>query len=193
VFHSRPKSLAGLYRIDTEGGKPEPLTSELGNNISPSWSHGGKWIYFASRRTGQIHVWKIPVTGGAATQVSEQSGWCPLESKDGRFLYYVTMPGGTLRAVPLSGGPEREVLTGLAGYGTAYAPATHGIYLIRKESPGQKQELVFFDFVSQHITTLVEIPKPVRLGLALSPEEDVILYSQVDHRSSGLMLVDNFR
>jgi hypothetical protein len=134
----------------------------------------------------------MPATGGAATQVSERSGWCPLASKDGRFLYYVTMPGWALWAVPLSGGPERELLSDLAGYGTSYAPATDGIYFIRSVSNGQKQELAFFHSASNHITTLAEISRPVSLGLTLSPKEDIILYSQVDRRSSDLMLVDNF-
>jgi hypothetical protein len=57
---------------------------------------------------------------------------------------------------------------------------------------GRKYELAFFDSVSNRTTTLAEIGKPVSLGLALSPNEDMVLYSQVDHRVSDLMLVGNF-
>jgi hypothetical protein len=103
------------------------------------------------------------------------------------------MSGSALRAVPLSGGPERELLSGLAGDGSSYAPASDGIYFMRFVEHGRKQELAFFDFTSHRITTAAEIPRPVSLGLALSPTEDLILYSQVDRQVSNLMLVENFR
>jgi Tol biopolymer transport system component len=192
VFHSRPKSLASLYLIDADGGQPERLAGEVGSNISPSWSRDGRWIYFASARTGQNRIWKMPANRGTAVQIGERSGWCPLESRDGLFLYYVTMSGSILRSVPLSGGPEREVLSGLAGDGSSYVPANDGIYFIRFVSHGRKQELAFFDSASHRITTIADIANPVSLGLALSPQEDLLLYSQIDHRVSNLMLVDKF-
>ncbi len=193
AFHSRPNSLASLYKINADGGEPERLTLELGNNIAPSWSHDGKWIYFVSRRTGQSRIWKMPSAGGAATQITSRSGWCPLESKDGHTLYYASMSGAALWSLPLSGGrPEREVLTDLAGEGSSYVPATNGVYFIRSLGIRQKHELAFFDPVSNRTTRITEIEKPVSLGLTLSPQEDMILYSQVDRRMSDLMLVDNF-
>jgi Tol biopolymer transport system component len=192
VFHSRPKSLASLYLIDADGGKPQRITGESGNDISPSWSHDGKWIYFASTRAGQEYIWRMPATGGAATKISEQSGWCPLESIDGQFLFYMSSSGSTLRSLPLSGGSERELLSGVSGRGTSYAPANHGIYFIRTVDHDRNRELAFFDFASQSISVLARIEKPVWLGLAVSPEEDLLLYSQVDHRVSNLMLVEDF-
>jgi hypothetical protein len=38
-----------------------------------------------------------------------------------------------------------------------------------------------------------KIGKPVELGLSVSPDRKWILYSQIDERSSDLMLVENFR
>jgi hypothetical protein len=38
----------------------------------------------------------------------------------------------------------------------------------------------------------MEITHPVMLGLAVSPDERTLLYSQVDNVSSELMLVDKF-
>jgi Tol biopolymer transport system component len=194
VFHSRTKSSASLYVIDVDGGEPEHLTSEAGNNESPSWSHDGKWIYFTSSRSGQFHVWRLPANGGSPVRMSAQSGWCPLESKDGQFLYYVTVTSRCcLRAIPLSGGPEEELFSGVSGGGSSYAPAKDGIYFIRDLDRKHKRDLAFFSFASKQISTIAEIPKPVSLGLALSPDEKLLLYSQVDRRSSDLMLVDNFR
>jgi hypothetical protein len=93
--------------------------------------------------------------------MSEHSGWCPLESKDGRFLYYVTMSRGALRAISLPGGPEKELFSGISGAG--------------------------------RMSAVADIPRPVSLGLTLSPEEDLLLYGQIDRKTSDLMLVDGFR
>jgi hypothetical protein len=33
-------------------GPPRRLTHSPNNNVIPSWSHDGRWIYFASDRSG---------------------------------------------------------------------------------------------------------------------------------------------
>src|SRR5262249_45444491 len=45
--------------------------------------------YFQSDRTGKKQIWKVPATGGDAVPVQGISGEsAPVESPDGRFLYY---------------------------------------------------------------------------------------------------------
>ena len=193
VFHSRPNGSASLYVIDAAGGTPKRLTSEIGNDISPSWSHDGKWIYFASRRTGELCIWKMPAGGGPALQLTKLSGFSPLESKDGQYLYYTTLPRLALRRLPLSGGADKEILSGVAGDGSSYAIADNGIYFIRVASGREKQELSFFSFATRQIRTIVALAGRASLGLALSPDEHMILFGQTDQQDSDLMLVDRFR
>jgi hypothetical protein len=47
-------------------------------------------------------------------------------------------------------------------------------------------------FATRQISPVVAIPRSVTDGLALSPDEMLILYSQRDQVSSDLMLVENF-
>jgi Tol biopolymer transport system component/DNA-binding winged helix-turn-helix (wHTH) protein len=192
VFQSRPQSSAHLYIVDASGGKPRQLTSGPGNEISPSWSHDGKWIYFASRRTGENQIWRMPANGGPATQMTKRSAWCPLESADGQYLYYVTIPMLELWRLPLPGGPEEKIISGLAVTGSAYAPAKRSIYFIRPTKDHNKQELACFRLATGKITALTPIPGHASLGLTLSRDERLILYGQTDHLGSDLMLVDNF-
>jgi len=192
VFQSRPQSSAHLYIVDASGGKPRQLTSGPGNEISPSWSHNGKWIYFASRGTGENQIWRMPANGGPATQMTKRSAWCPLESADGQYLYYATIPMLELWRLPLAGGPEEKIITGLAVTGSAYAPAKGGIYLIRPTKDHNKQELAYFRFATGKIRALTPIPGHASLGLTLSRDERLILYGQTDQLGSDLMLVDNF-
>ena len=64
------------------------MTTDPANDGNPSWSRDGRWIYFDSARTGEQQVWKIPADGGDAIQVTRDGGFAPLESPDGKFIYY---------------------------------------------------------------------------------------------------------
>ena len=64
------------------------MTTHPANDGNPSWSRDGRWIYFDSARTGEQQVWKIPEAGGDAIQVTRDGGFAPLESPDGKFIYY---------------------------------------------------------------------------------------------------------
>jgi hypothetical protein len=44
-----------------------------------------------------------------------------------------------------------------------------------------------------HVTGLDRRPVPFLAGLAVSPDERWVLYTQEDQRSSDIMLVENFR
>jgi hypothetical protein len=95
--------------------------------------------------------------------------------------------------MPAHGGEEQPVFSeAVSAIGSAYAPGRKGIYFIREASPGHKQSLVFLRFADGQKTILAEISRPLELGFALSPDERTILYSQIDHVSSELMLVERF-
>jgi Tol biopolymer transport system component/DNA-binding winged helix-turn-helix (wHTH) protein len=192
VFHSRPKGLASLYVISAQGGAARRLDAGEVDDVGPSWSHDGKWIYFTSRETGDAQIWKIPASGGPRIQVTKRSGWVPLESDDGQYLYYLTSQNVLWRS-PLAGGEEMQVLSDLAPLGSPYALGKQGIYFIRSVGQGGGQELAFLRFANHQISPIITIPRSVTFGLTLSPDERLILYSQQDHVSSNLMLVENFR
>jgi Tol biopolymer transport system component len=192
VFHSRQKSSARLFVVDVRGGHPEPLTDGLNTDYSPSWSHDGQWIYFASRRSEAMQVWKMPAKGGRAMQVTRHGGWTPLESADGRYLFYGKGEPGLWR-LPLAGGEEQRMLTDVAASGAAYAVRKQGIYFIGRNNHSGGQGLAFLSFATGRITPLATVARPVTWGLAVSPDERLILYSQVDNAGSDLMLVENFR
>jgi len=104
-----------IYVISSEGGIPRRLTSESSAEVVPSFSRDGRFIYFASNRTGAYQVWKAPATGGAAVQITRGGGFHAIESPDGQFLYYAKSPSDPgLWRVPLSGGNEEPVLETLA-------------------------------------------------------------------------------
>lgn len=192
VFHSRPKGYASLFVIDARGGRPEPLTHEPCEDYSPSWSRDGRRIYFGSQRTEGSQIWMVLAKGGPATQITRHGGWAPLESTDGQYLFYAKHNHGLWRLL-LSGGKEHQVLADVAGIGSAYDIGKTGIYFIGRANHAPGQTLAVLSFATGQITSLATISRPVDAGLAVSPDERLILYSQVDQIGGDLMLVENFR
>ena len=129
--------------MDADGGSLRRLTTEPGDDVAPSWSRDGRWIYFGSNRTGEHQVWRIPAEGGAAVQVTRNGGTYAEESPDGKFFFYTKARGTTpLWKVPLSegivSGPESQV-AGAIGY-LSFAVRPEGVYF----NPGGSIEFVPF-------------------------------------------------
>ncbi len=79
--------------IPADGGKrkqPRRLTTDPASDSSPRFSPDGKSLYFLSSRSGSSQIWRLPLDGGEAEQVSE----LPLDvsnlllSPDGRYLAF---------------------------------------------------------------------------------------------------------
>ena len=195
AFDSRPAGNADIFVIDSQGGPPRKLTSEPSNEVVPSWSRDGRWIYFASDRTGGWEVWKMPSTGGSAVQVTRHGGFAAFESPDGRFLYYakgLTVPG--LWRIPINGGEEIELISSLeAGYWGYWAVVENGIYYLDTTT---KPGIAFFDITTHRTTRVFDLENRAARqdpGLAVSPDQRTILYTQLDASYSDIILVENFR
>ena len=63
-----------LWVVDTEGNPPMRLDAHPKGLGSPTWSADGKSIYFMSKRSGSMQVWRMAFEGraaGALTQISD--------------------------------------------------------------------------------------------------------------------------
>jgi len=59
-----------LWLVDAAGGEPRRLTAEEGGASNPRWSPDGAQVWFLSSRSGSSQVWRIPIAGGEAEQVT---------------------------------------------------------------------------------------------------------------------------
>ena len=139
----------------------------------------------------------MPVAGGQAVQITKRGGFAAFESQDGKSLYYAKgMDIDGLWRVAANGGEEAPVLDfPKASFWGYWALVETGIYFVNTEA-GPQPALQFLSFAEKrvvHVAALDRRPVPFVSGLALSPDERRILYTQEDHRSSDLMLVENFR
>jgi Tol biopolymer transport system component/DNA-binding winged helix-turn-helix (wHTH) protein len=193
VFHSRGQSQSTLFVQDVQGGGPRSLTRGVGNDYSPAWSHDGKWIYFSSERNGGDQIWRMPAEGGSATQMTAHGGWAPAESADGRYLFYTKSKENDIWRIPVAGGEEHLMVSNVAALGTAYAIGKQGIYFIALPKAPTRQHLAFLNVATRQVKSLADVLGQINLGLTISPDEQILLYSQLDHVNSDVMLVEHFR
>jgi hypothetical protein len=86
-------------------------------------------------------------------------------------------------------GEERQVLSSV--FAVNYDVTRQGIYFIPQPDSSGRYSIQFFKFATGKTQQLVG--KCVMWGFSVSPDERWILYPQVDHEGSDLMLVENFR
>jgi Tol biopolymer transport system component len=184
-----------VYVVDADGGKARRMTPEATADNRGTWSRDGRWVYFDSDRSGRREIWKIPSAGGEAVQVTRNGGVYALESWDGKHLYYskAEMGAGIWR-VPASGGDETELLPGPVLWGD-WALSRSGITFRNPEvGGGRRHSIRYFDFATGRVTDLSKDEGRFgRYWLAVSPDEEWILYSQFPPGTSELTLVENFR
>jgi hypothetical protein len=112
-------NLAGLR--DRLLPKPAPvqraltqLPFEPGLEAEPTWSPDGRFIAYASNRSGNSDIWVQPLGGGDAVQVTKDPAhdWQPDWSPDGKLIAFRSeRESGGLFLVPALGGHERRIST----------------------------------------------------------------------------------
>lgn len=196
AFEFHPLERSEVYVVEVPGGVPRLLPTIPGSdNLSPSWSRDGKWIYFASKRGSEpFQIWKTPVQGGTPLQLTRHGGISPVESFDGRYLYYSKYEQDGIWRMPLQGGDdETKVLSDIdPGSWPNWALSPEGIYFL-KFGKFPHAELAFFDFATGKTHILLPLDKKLGWGLSLSADGKSIVYIQGQFAESNLMLVRNFR
>jgi Tol biopolymer transport system component/DNA-binding winged helix-turn-helix (wHTH) protein len=149
AFEFHPNERSEIYIAEVPGGVPRLLpTIPSADNLSPSWSRDGKWIYFASKRGLEpFQLWKMPVQGGSPVKLTRNGGISAVESTDGRFLYYCKYEQGGIWRMPVEGGNETEVLPEIDGGGWPnWAISSKGIYFLIDQFP--RVTIQFFEFAT---------------------------------------------
>lgn len=200
ALESRDAGNADIYILPVGGGTPRRFTSNAANDILPSWSRDGKSIYFASDRSGRWQVWKQDVAGGEARQITKDSGFMAFESQDARFLFfYRHHPEPAIWRLSFATGEEATVvpLKWHEMWGN-WAVGKRGLFFLDYDKAADPPiaAIKVYDLVTGRIDQLgwtSKKPTTWNTGLALSPDERWLLFSQVDGAGSNIMLAENFR
>jgi Tol biopolymer transport system component/DNA-binding winged helix-turn-helix (wHTH) protein len=182
-----------VFVVDVPGGVPRPLAQGSSDNLVPNWSRDGKWVYFASERSGLWQVWKMPIEGGSAVQVTTHGGFAAYPSIDGQTIFYskFNLPSPEVWRIPAEGGSETRVPQVRPETWASWTPTEKGIYFIQKDS-AEQPNVMFFDFASSQVSRVAMLDK-LPFWLSASQDGKSLLYEHLDEENSHIMLLRNFQ
>jgi len=182
VFDVRTEHGSEIYVVSSDGGPLRRVVTGSAKDEVPSWSQDGRWIYFASDHGGVWQIWKTLVEGGHAVQVTKNGGYAPVESLDGKRLFYAKGPDSPgIWRVDERGDEEPLIDILPQGHWADWAVSQNGIYFVdplAEPRPG----IQFFSYATRRITPVLRLetyPQQGVQGLAVSPDSRWLLYPRL--------------
>jgi len=137
VFTGQRNGEFDIYRVPSQGGKEQRLTSAKGLDDGPEYSPDGKYIYFNSVRSGTMQIWRMKADGSDQQQMTHDdlNNWFPHVSPDGKWIVFISFPLSVkpddhpfykhvyLRIMPAAGGKPRVIAYVYGGQGTINTPS----------------------------------------------------------------------
>jgi serine/threonine protein kinase len=204
AFYARTQGHSNIYTLDCEPesgrcGGPTRAISGMKAEV-PAWSHDGKFLYFASDRTGRFELWRESVSGGEPTQITHDGGFMARESPDGKWLYFSKTKSGNLwrmrLPLDLSRGSE-ELMIGPPFHvqQTGWTLAPDEIVFADGGARGQAASVRGYRISTQDtrviLPSLRSLADSRDYSISLSPDSKWILYAQPDRSGSNVMVAEN--
>ncbi len=102
-----------IWTINREGGEQRQLTNDSYKDFFPRVSPDGRYIFFASNRSGSNQVWRMNADGSNQIQLTKTEGGYPrFATMDGKWIYFESGVHQTLWRVATEGGEEIQVSEG---------------------------------------------------------------------------------
>jgi serine/threonine-protein kinase len=98
-------NVANVTAVPATGdGPPRNIVATEYAEFDPDLSPDGRWLAYASNRTGRTEIWVQRYRDGVAVRVSSNGGFEPRWSADGRELYY--FQGDAVMGVAVQAGDD---------------------------------------------------------------------------------------
>jgi Tol biopolymer transport system component/DNA-binding winged helix-turn-helix (wHTH) protein len=199
AFDFRRHQHSEIDILDTMTGRIETIAAfPTADNVIPSWSRDGHWVYFASNLRNGFQIWRVAINDGVAQpkgpiQITWNGGYTAFESMDGSEVLYTKNSQPGIWATTLENGHEHAVWRGPGpDYWSNWALAKDGIFFLAPEA-GAPPEIDFLELKTGRVWHIARLAKPSFYGFTVSPDERSLIYSQFDRTERSILLAKNFR
>lgn len=193
AFDSRIDGRSRIYIANADGRSVRALTDGVSEDILPSWSANGKYVYYTSDRGGSYQICRVTRDGLKSNQVTLHGGFRALESPDGKALFYAK--GGSnsslwqlsLNAEGEPGGEERRIIDSLS-YWPNFAIGMRNIWFVPSEVQAGIT-IMSLDRATGARRALPPLAGQSLHGMAVSRDASFLLLSVRESIESNLMLM----
>ncbi len=175
LYSSFAAGTADLFLMNADGSNPVQLTSDASLNGFPAVSPDGRFIVFASNRTGTPHIWRMDSKGTNLKQITNGIAEInPLVSPDGQWIVYQNITDFRLWKVPLDGGTETKLTDKLTSQ-AAISPDGKLIACRYRDEDLSPFKLGLIDFANGQTIKTIDIP-PTNNAVKWTADGRAVLY-----------------
>ena len=141
-------------------GNAKQLTSHAGLNQQPVVSPDGRFVVFASNRTGLYHIWRMDVDGTRPQELTHGAADSePDVSADGRWVIYrsIVSGRGNIFRVAMSGGEPLLVTNGISAL-PVVSPNGEQIALIYRTASAAPNKFAIMPFAGGEPRLIHDLP-----------------------------------
>ncbi|MBL8220129.1 MAG: PD40 domain-containing protein, partial [Bryobacterales bacterium] len=197
AFDVRIEPHSDCYLIDADGSNLRRFHTETTNESSPSFSGDGQYLYFASNRSGGPEIWRQPLAGGTAEQLTSGGGNQAIEAPDGKTLYYARRTPPEIRSLRLDGQfptPGNLLVPMENGAYGKWSVTSAGIYFSATDtSRPEPLRIRLLPHASVTVRDIAPVPRQATVvdgNISVDEEGKQILIGLLDRSGSGLILAD---
>lgn len=174
-----------LWSSNNDGTGAVQLTQ--GGASYPSVTADGKFLVYASLRTGVRHLYRLDLATRQELQLTDDGGEnYPSCSPDGRWVIYTSLAGArnTLWRVPLDGGPAQQLTQASIIVKPVVSPDGKSIACAFRKDEADKWKIAILPFEGGEPRQVLDMPKPFNQILRWTPDSQALFYV-VEKRGFG--------
>jgi DNA-binding winged helix-turn-helix (wHTH) protein/Tol biopolymer transport system component len=182
-----PQRIHGIYEVPVQGSAPARQISSI--YTDPYSAIDGKSFFVRAH----FFIYRIPLSGGSAQEVTEQGGAPIAQSRDRRYLYFSQgRMSTTIGRLDLQTGHQDEIIGSLVpGYSDAWALSSGGIVFLGEEQ--SKAAVKFLSFTTGKKEVIAdfpgELPQVEMAGFGISPDGKRLLVVRADPIPSDIKIM----